>query len=233
MCKLMNSMVVEIMKGNTHASIKALYGYMYFHRWLIYLSEKFPRIVKRFEHQVNQFNNTEKERLKSSCPNLGEFLPKLSILGESKLTWSSVKKSIVEETSIRNALWVIKMYPQLSRLNESDSERCEKSWEANKVSCKLIMFHVFFLRNIVEQYSNLSLEEFGRLYDTNYGCPPRTKSGDLLEDVLQREIFRIQQVSTFQQYFEYVGVRNLKDESSIAKYLRNCVTISYERGYHG
>ncbi|EFC45274.1 ubiquitin-conjugating enzyme family protein [Naegleria gruberi] len=232
MCKLMNTMVVEIMKGNTHASIKALYGYMYFHRWLIYLIEKFPQALDRLKYQVNQFKNSESARLKSSCPNLGEFLPKLSVLGPSKLTWNSIKTSVVEETSIRNALWVIKMHPGLARFNEMDSERCIKSWEANQVSCKLIMFHVFFLRNIVEEYSDLSLEEFGRLYDTNFGCPPKTKSGELLEDVLQREVFKIQNVSSFKQYFDYVGIGTLYDNSSIAKYLRDCVNTSARRGYH-
>ena len=78
MCTLMNTMIVEMMNGKTHASINALYGYCYFHRWIIAILETYPQKLGQI-----QSNDT--------------------------------------------------------------SVRMRDSWDANNVSCKLIMFHVFFL----------------------------------------------------------------------------------------
>ncbi|EFC38895.1 hypothetical protein NAEGRDRAFT_59412 [Naegleria gruberi] len=235
LCKLMNNMVVEIMKGVTHASIKALYGYLYFHRWLIYLMENFPNSLDNIKKQVQNFINDEKFRTKNACPNIGEFLPKLTILGPSGFTWDSIKSAVVDETGTRNALWVVKKHPKLSNIHsdQNNYERCQKSWEENMVSCKLIMFHVFFLRNVVEAYGDLPLSELGRMYDINFGAPPKTKSDESLEDVLQREVFKIQKVSSFEEYFEYVGFNNeFSSATTIAQYLRNCVKKSEQKGYH-
>jgi len=236
MCTLMNTMIVEMMKGISHASIKALYGYCYFHRWLIEIVEQNPTKLRDIQLQVSNFINRESCRTKANCPNIGEFLPLLSVLGPSGLTWDSVKSGVVHETSVRNALWCVKKNPRLARTFPNDSSyRLKDSWEANAVSCKLIMFHVFFLRNVIElEHKGRSLQEIARLYDVNFGCPPKSQvTGKSLEDVLQREIFKIQKVSSFKSYFAYIGVTNLNSDEDIAEYLRGCMRTSEFRGYHG
>ncbi|KAF0972365.1 hypothetical protein FDP41_009268 [Naegleria fowleri] len=199
MSKLMNSIIVEIMKGNVHASIKALQGYCYFHRWMLFLVQQYPECLSELENQVQNFVKFDQYRHKYACPNLGEFLTKLSVLGPSGLTWNYIRDAVVQEAATRNVLWVLKQFPHLSNFEGiSDSERIEKTWQANQVSCKLIMFHVFFLKNVVEKHGQRSLEEIGRLYDMNYGCCLE----DNLEELLQKELFKIQEVATLREYCE-------------------------------
>ncbi|KAL9648630.1 hypothetical protein ABK040_016262 [Willaertia magna] len=202
MCKLMNTMIVEIMKGITHASIKALHGYCFFHRWLIYLVEKYPKLLTKLEKQ---------------------FLVKLSVLGPSGLNWDLVKTSVVQETLIRNVLWIIKKHPFLAQSkNISMKSRVENSWEASEVSAKLIMFQVFFLRNVVEKHSTMTLEEIGHNYDLSYGCPEPK-----LENILQQEIFKIKQVTDFSKYFKYVGIdKQYSTTNEIGMLLEKCVVES-------
>ncbi|KAG2383470.1 hypothetical protein C9374_004141 [Naegleria lovaniensis] len=231
MSKLMNAMIVEIMKGNVHASIKALQGYCYFHRWMLYLVQHYPSCLQTLEQQVENFVKVDKYRHKDECPNLGEFLTKLSVLGPSGLTWDYIRDAIVQETATRNVLWVLKQFPELSKLNGiSNTERIEKTWQANQVSCKLIMFHVFFLKNVVEKHGQRSLDEIGRLYDMNYGCCLE----DNLEEKLQQELFNIQKVNSLMEYFEYVGMKeDMRSVDKIGTFLKDCVVLSAEKGYHG
>src|SRR5690606_21929887 len=53
--KVLKSMVVEVMKGNVHASVKYLEGYMHFHRWLIWFMEKSPNLLKKVNDKVKAF----------------------------------------------------------------------------------------------------------------------------------------------------------------------------------
>jgi len=150
--KLMNSMIVEIMQGAKHASIKALHGYCYFHRWMIHIVEKNPGIMAELTERVQRFVNEEKARSKKACPNIGEFLQVLAVLGPCGITWDFIKQALVEETTVRNVLWVAKQFPHLADPNDdNDIDRVNSSWNCNLVSSKLIMFQVFFLRNVVEK----------------------------------------------------------------------------------
>lgn len=53
--KLMKSMIVDTMKGNVHASIKYLEGYMHFHRWLLYFVMKYPQELDKINTQIKDF----------------------------------------------------------------------------------------------------------------------------------------------------------------------------------
>lgn len=53
---------------------------------------------------TNSFITDHSARHKDNKPNLGEFLPLLSV---SYYTWDDVKKCVVQETLDRNSLWLM------------------------------------------------------------------------------------------------------------------------------
>ncbi|KAF0977585.1 hypothetical protein FDP41_003577 [Naegleria fowleri] len=225
--RLMNTMIVEIMKGYSHASIKALQGYCHFHRWMIYLAQTYGPELGILK-SVHRFLNYAKACHKNECPDLGVFL-RLSVLGPDGITWDSIKEVVVHEVTVRNAFWIQLKDPNMANLNDgNDIARVKISWESSQVSCRLIMFHVFFLRQFVEKHRDRSLEMIGRMYDVNYGCPEGN-----FEHVLQKGIFKILRISRLSEYFQYIGMMSeyLDSTAKIADYLRKCAKRSIEVGY--
>jgi hypothetical protein len=52
---LMNTQVVNVMNGTVHASMRALEGYGYFHRLLIALCEKYPKLLQEINKRERKF----------------------------------------------------------------------------------------------------------------------------------------------------------------------------------
>lgn len=198
--KLMSSMVVEIMKGHTHASIKALEGYGHFQRWMIHLVQENPGLLEAIDRKVMQVVNSPESIHKDVLPNLGEFLPLLSV---SSVKWSQVCVPLIEEALTRNALWIRSKYPELALNNGSvrTVERLEKSFECSKVGLHLIMFHMHFLRvSRTDGKKMLNLQEIADQYDKRFG-----KTAPKMQEELQGEIFKIQKTNNYEQFFAYVA----------------------------
>lgn len=71
----MNSMIVTIMKGNMHASLKAIDCYIHFHRLLIAMVKEFPEISTLVTDRMASFVKDPHARSKKSVPSMGDFLP--------------------------------------------------------------------------------------------------------------------------------------------------------------
>lgn len=219
LCTWMNQMVVDTMNGAVHASIKGLQGYMYAHRWLLAVVAKYPVADKFVKDNIKAFVQNSNNRTKKACPNIGEFLPMLTVSEEYH--WKDVSNIVVEEVLARNSLWIVKQYAHLGNVPSQETnsnarnqnnkrphqeeqedpndewarkERISLSFDANKVSCKLIMFIVFFLTRFGEK----SRQQAAHAYDVRYGKPTPQQETDL-----QAEVFRIQQASSYAQFFEY------------------------------
>lgn len=65
------------------------------------------------------------------------------------------------------------------------------SFDATKVSLRLIMFHVFFLKQFSPRKGK-SIKEIAEFYDQRNGLAP-----DELRVEFQKEIFRIQKVDSY------------------------------------
>lgn len=213
LCKLMSSMIVQIMKGNMWASFKALEGYMWCHRWLIYFVQKYPALLTAINKRVKAVIENEGLRHKDALPNLGEFLPLLSV---SDYKWSDVRKAIIEEVLDRNSLWIMlknqqwRVFPFTAPVPQHDSI-LEKCFAATDVSVRLIMFHVYFIEAVALRSDNVSLSRLAHAYDRHYGRP-----SVFMQQQLQSTIFKIQKTTSLKQYFEYVGMGKLTSQQMFA-----------------
>lgn len=119
LCTLMNSMVVNVMDGTKHASLKALQGYCYFHRLLLHLTLTFKEVRDDIEKRTAAFVAKPEQRTKTNCRDLGEFLALVSVSSKS---WDDVAPAIIEESRDRNVLWIIKKYSHLAKVPQPGSE---------------------------------------------------------------------------------------------------------------
>ncbi len=222
LCKLMCSMIVEIMKRNMHASFKALEYYCHFHRLLIYYVEMYPELLKIINSRVERFIKDEYARSKNVTPNLGEFLPLLSV---SDYSWNDVALAIVQEVMDRNSLWIKKKYHKLSITNAIDTDRLELSWNASHVGLRLIMFHAFFLQKVVDRSEGVTLDDMSWQYDCRFGKPTHE-----MQEAMQKAIFEIQKTQDYLSFFKYCQVP-VQDADEARILLRKAMQNAFRRGY--
>jgi hypothetical protein len=97
--------------------------------------EEYPVILRDVNTQIANFISTEKYRVKSALPALGEFLPLMTIANYS---WEDIAVPYLEESFDRNALWTLSEYPELERMETTpySDERLRKSFDASQVSLR-------------------------------------------------------------------------------------------------
>ena len=211
-CHVMNTQIVNIMNGDKHASIDALKIYCYFHRILIFFVETYDlkgKINSKIDNTIK--NDTMIKKLK--LPNIGIFLPLLLV---SKYNWSDVSPVILKEIFARNVYWWSKDY-NLRDLNIDKKEREIGSFERCKISMKLIMFHVYFLK--IVQNNEVLFNEYEK-----YSGQPSEK----FVDEFQKKVFEMQKLSSYDEFFSYVDIES---KMNIDKILLLSVKNSNSSGY--
>jgi ubiquitin-protein ligase len=145
--KLMNSQVVLLSSGQLWRCQKALEGYFAYHHLLLHCLKSYPSLRVDLEGMLETFQADPKSREKGRVHNIGEFLCLLSV--SDSFDWDSIGVSILEEVFDRNVLWILKQSPHLGDVGVSgvsDQNRLKASFRANRVSLRLLMFQVAFLR---------------------------------------------------------------------------------------
>eukprot|EP01105_Mastigella_eilhardi_P007737 TRINITY_DN193_c0_g3_i1.p1 TRINITY_DN193_c0_g3~~TRINITY_DN193_c0_g3_i1.p1 ORF type:complete len:1469 (+),score=409.40 TRINITY_DN193_c0_g3_i1:565-4407(+) len=224
--KLMNTMVVSVMRGDTHASVVALEGYCAFHHMLLKCVDANPCLSRRVHQMVAEFIRNPESRVKDCCPSLGDWLPLLTVC--EGITWAQARTAYLQENFDRNVLWTIKAYPHLARPDApgtANAQRLLQTFRATAVSCRLLMFHVMFLREVARP-DGVPLRQVAENLDRFYGRP----SSQMKEQLLAR-VKQIQQASSWNDFFLSIGMQPLSP-LELTEWLNQAQDNSLRHGYH-
>ncbi|CAK4032944.1 Hypothetical predicted protein [Lecanosticta acicola] len=235
----------------THASEKAIESYFHLFHLLVCLATERSRgasegsskndIVKAADKLIYDFLANEK-RDKTDTPNLGYLL--IAILISDVDVSSDLQQAIIEETLIRNVVWMLdpkppgKQMPELAYLEPSavSHYRIRKSFEASKTGLRLLMFLntmrkiVRGMRDVYGQAGKrtgekLTLEQLrDKLFD-RHGAGP-TGAATLFAE----RVRKIQQVDCYADFFKEMGLPAPADEE-LTTLLRESVRRSMQKGY--
>jgi hypothetical protein len=232
--KLMNSMVVKLMKGDLHISIKALEGYCGFHHLFLQLCMEIDGLREEIDRRIDNFVHREDARRKDVVPNLGEFLAYLSV--SDKWHWGSVCEPYLFECFDRHVLWQLKAFPALSFIDKDsglvDKTRMSKCFQANVVSLRLVLFNIWFLQHVAKAPHSHSDDVCANAscamvkYSLTKGLP-----GASLCLRLQAACRRIYGLSSWADFFHEAQVHQPSD-AYLCRWLRRCVLNSLRKGYH-
>ena len=150
-------------------------GYCTYHHILLYLIAEFPELQQYIDHKLEKFIEHDSARVKLITPDLGELLVYLSVA--SQVTWEKIAPSFLQEFFDRTVMWTLDYrhgnHGELAYLeNSAVSEyRLDTTLETTRVSCRLLMFQVFFLRNVGKPEGS-TLSSVLKDYNNSYGHPP-------------------------------------------------------------
>uniref|UniRef100_A0A0G4HQ10 S1 motif domain-containing protein n=1 Tax=Chromera velia CCMP2878 TaxID=1169474 RepID=A0A0G4HQ10_9ALVE len=237
--QLMNSQVVQLLSGDTHASVKALEGYMATHHLFLQLCHEYPELQAEVDRRTTAFRDRPSSRTKDVTPSLGDFFALLSVTDSTD--WAELCEGVVEEVFDRNVLWVLKKYPHLydpSNDAAGGKERLNRTLQANAVSLRLLCFQVWFLENVAHAlhfHFDAATQTYRpcrkavcslQRYNRSRGLPPPS-----LSERLQKETKRLTSLSSWDAFFS--GVRmNSPGDRMIARWLRRALLNSLRKGYH-
>jgi hypothetical protein len=102
-CRLMNNVVIEVMKADSRsaASDTFISGYFSLLRLLVRLAADYPEVQHLADKDWAEFMASSDNRNKDKCPNIGDILPLLCI--SSRFSWSDVAGAYQE--SLTNAMF--------------------------------------------------------------------------------------------------------------------------------
>ncbi len=159
---LMNKTVVQLLNGSLHESKEAIEAYCHFLRLFMELIEVFPQIKMEIEHRISDFKKGPEFRNKKVIPDIGEFITMMAVLGYS---YDELKELLLEEYFARQILWIEKAGIQILDAKSID---LKKTFEANRVSCQLLVFNLEMIRFFIYPEAKKDL-------DARYGYPPEDR----------------------------------------------------------
>ncbi|PRP81326.1 hypothetical protein PROFUN_04561 [Planoprotostelium fungivorum] len=222
--KLMNTMIVLLMDKGVYASQKALDGYWMIHRLFIAMVQEHPQLKPSIDKRLRDFAGKEECRVKSEMPSLGDFLPLLSVSDSVK--WRDLCWVYLNEVFDRNVLWIGKEDATLvtGPLDGPpvDQNRLKKTFEAVRVSLRLTLFHVHFLRMKGEK----NMDTIASEYDLFYGRPSHTA-----RITFQKAVAAIIDCPGWEKYFPLLGLV-CPPPGKLTSWLRSSVKNSLKKGYH-
>jgi len=136
---------------------------------------------------------------------------------------------LILEVFDRNQKWALKAHPLLSNLSANrqpvDRNRIIKTFDATKVSQRLIMFHVYFLKNIAKPRGK-SVHDVMRMYDDYYGRPTQRMKFDL-----QLATKEFQTINNWIEFFKKIDMQ-LPTPRRLNEWLKESVINSQRKRYH-
>ncbi len=219
---LMNSLVVDIMQNaNNHtANDKFINGYFSIYRLMQQYAHDVKDLVTYSNDSLQMFKEQSEARVKSSVPNLGEFLMHLTI--SSKFTWKDICDVFMAECEARNVYWYcfgnIIRHPELANVDYTGSDRLTKVFDATAISRNLVIFQIKFA-NVTKFVDMADI-------NSNFGLAP-----DILTAELKNLYGQVVAVKDWNEFFDFVEMPRVDDKKREMQ-LIEAVKLSAAQGYH-
>lgn len=188
-CKILSSMVVDMMKDNIHASVKALNGFCEFHYLLLQFIEWYPEIIEMADQKIEYFITNFKHVNKIKYHSLGEFI--VLLLVSKKFKWNDIKHNFLKESEARNIRWILKEIPDFE--TENDVDILDQVFEIVSVGKKLNLFTIYFINEVA-----LKIQDSYSFY---YGRPKQE-----IEHEFQNRVKKIKSISNWEQYYQELNI---------------------------
>jgi len=168
----------------------------------------------------------QKKRIKSECPNLGEFLVLFSITDEE---WDpNFCKDFIVELFSRNVKWMLKEHPELEKIESDEVSwgRINTTWSSCLTSLRLVMFQVYFIKNIGKSEGKKP-EDLLMYYNRSFGLPNKKMRNELFINTQH-----IKSIKGWPEFFDFIGVKR-PSPKGLTTLLKNAINDSNNKRYHG
>ena len=217
---LLNSLIVEMMRGETHISMKALEGFTQLFRTWYHLAQADSEIQKQALKALTDFQTKTQSRHKRITPNLGRLLMMICI-APSEFTWDTIKSAYIEESRDRNILWILRAGPEIIQAKYWTDiiPEIPKVLEATLVGKRLQVFNKYFTELVKKPGFLAEL-------DITYGYP-----GEELKEEFQKVMKQIYNMNSWAEYYHLTGQKSLT-ESELARQIYWDTRASTRKGYN-
>lgn len=217
---LLNSLIVEMMRGETHISMKALEGFTQLFRTWYHLAEADTEIRQQATQILVDFQTKTQVRHKRITPNLGRLLMMICI-APTEFTWDTIRDAYIEESRDRNILWILRACPDIIQAKYWTDiiPDIPKVLVATLVGKRLQVFNKYFTELVKKP-------GFLAQLDYTYGYP-----GEELKQEFQQVMRRIYGMNSWAEYYQLTGQQPLTD-SELARQIYWDTRTSTRKGYN-
>jgi ubiquitin-protein ligase len=213
-CKILSTMVIDMMKDNTYASVKALNGFCEYHYLLLQFMEWYPEIIKIADDKIEYFITNFRYVNKNNYHSLGEFMVLLLI--SKKFNWKDVKHNFMKESEIRNIRWILNNIPDFETIDDLDI--LDQVFEIVSVGKKLNLFTIYFINEVALKIQND--------YSFYYGRPKPE-----IEEEFQRRVKKIKNIQSWEEYYQELNIYMPPKRKILLDY-KNAINLSKMKKYH-
>jgi len=215
--KLLCTLIVLLVDKGVAASDVFIDGFTQVYRLLLALADEHPALRTQVTQRVHSFIGDERKRIKAAEPSLGVLVPLLALC--SGLRWCDLAWPLLEEMMDRAVIWACRDHPELAKPHKlSADELVQLSWEARRVSNRLLMFSVGFLGRLAK-LTPAQLDDF-------HGNPT-----PWLRRSMRLHISRVMAVDSWPAFFALINVP-LPSKAYMQSWLGRAVVNSEKKGYH-
>ena len=212
--KIMNATITHLIADNNMLKL-SIFCYNYLYDLLSHFIIRYPILKEYVNSSVKKFINSEEFRHKKYCFSIGELFTSLLL---SDYNWEDIKQVLISEVFDRNSFLILVEHPYLDIANKfkiyKSKSRINKSYNAVKITNKLVMFHKYFLEKLStsENYYDYINDKF------------KLQS-------IENDIENINNINNFYDFMSYVDFM-IPHGISLNSYLIHNIINMYHKNYN-
>jgi len=209
--------------------------YVQLHRLFVALIQEHPTLRFEIRARLKCFIRGDKhERSKDTVPSLGDLFPLLSVCPE--YTYADLVRPYFLEQLDRGVIWTFREFPQLAKRSRKlrqgvDQELLEKSFEARKVSLRLVIINRAVLDILLRPAASASIADSCQKHDYLFGhASPSSKT------LFVQSITKALCIKNWGGFLVQAGIHmndgNIPSPLMLTDWLKKSADNSEHRGYH-